>query len=71
MVRQSDAAVTVNTIVIHDEVGTRGGIHEWGNYSDHTPMELTIKEAWAWKAQSDVPMQGAMRKPDFPKLCGD
>ena len=27
------------------------------------------QEAWAREEQSDVPMQGAARKPDFAKLC--
>ena len=65
LMRWCDSRLHARTIVIHDEVATRGGIRAWGNYSDHRPLETTLKEGWAWARQDTQLKKDTRRRPNL------
>ena len=58
--------------MIHSEVAARAGMHDWGNDSDHKPLETTLRERWSWSwDQRDAPRDPlARRRPNVARIGG-
>ena len=59
------------TITIHNEVAKREGLEHWEMYTDHNPIELTMRVGRDWAREEERKKKKETKKADIAKVRGD
>ena len=70
LVKRADMRRVNQTITLHKEVAGTEGLEHWAPYTDHNPIELTMRVGRDWAQEEERRQRKGIKKADLKKIRG-
>ena len=70
MVRREDQGKVCRTLTLHKDIAKEAGLEDWSLYTDHNPIEITMKIGREWQKEEEKRNKKVVKIADMDKIRG-